>query len=42
MFVEFSDAIRQAIETHLPELKSNLEEIIQYLSAYYQVFEEEG
>jgi hypothetical protein len=39
-FTEFSDAIRNAVNTHVPELKSNVEEIITYLSGYYQVFEE--
>jgi hypothetical protein len=39
-FVEFSDAIHKAIKTYFPELTANVEEIIQYLSAYYQVYEE--
>lgn len=39
-FAEFSDAIRKAVHTYLPELEPSLPEIIQYLSAYYQVFDE--
>lgn len=39
-FVEFSDAIRNAVNTYLPALKPNVEEIIRFMSAYYQVFED--
>ena len=39
-FVEFSDAIRKAIATYLPELSENVPEVIAYLSAYYQVYDE--
>ena len=39
-FLEFSDAVRSAIQTYLPGLSANVEEIIQFLSAYYQVFED--
>jgi hypothetical protein len=39
-FEEFSDAIREAVRTYYPELTENSEEIIEYLSAYYQVYED--
>ncbi len=39
-YLEFSEAIRKAIASYLPELAPNEVEVIEYLSAYYQVFEE--
>ena len=39
-FVTFSAAIRKAVAIYLPELAENVEEIIRYLSDYYQVYEE--
>ncbi len=38
-FDEFSRAIRTAIATYLPEMGENVDDIIQYLSDYYQVYE---
>ena len=38
--VQFGQAVRDAIQTYLPTLAENTEEIVQFLSAYYQVFED--
>jgi hypothetical protein len=39
-FVEFSDAIRKAVQIQLPALLDNVEDVIEFLAAYYQVFED--
>lgn len=39
-YLEFSEAIRKAIASYLPELAPNEVEVIEYLSAYYQVFDD--
>ncbi|NET04933.1 MAG: hypothetical protein F6K16_09415 [Symploca sp. SIO2B6] len=39
-FVEFADAVREALEEYLPELQPHSQEIIQYMAQYYGLAED--
>jgi len=38
-YVQFTDAVRQAIDAYIPELKPAKDYIIEYMCQYYQVFD---
>lgn len=38
-YVQFTDAVRQTIETYMPELKPAKDYIVEYMCQYYQVFD---